>query len=67
MGNRNNPRYNSEGYPDPTAFEAIVKIEREELRFRKLLRMILTLCELAEFRLEGRIVLVDKKSGKIWR
>ena len=25
------------------------------------------LCELAGFQIEGRIVLVDKKNGRVWR
>jgi len=30
MGNRDNPRNNSEGYPDPTAFEGTKNIIKEE-------------------------------------
>lgn len=44
MAFTNNPRKNSEGYSDPTVFEAFRNID-----------------------IEGRIVLVDKKSGRIWR
>lgn len=29
-GNRNNPFYNSEGYPDPTAYAGTKEIIREE-------------------------------------
>lgn len=58
---------NSEGYFDPTAYEAISNVEKETDRFRKLLHTIFYLCELAEFEIEGRIVLIDKVSGKVWR
>jgi hypothetical protein len=42
-------------------------IEAEEERFHKLLYAIFDICELADFEIEGRIVLVDKRSGKVWR
>ena len=42
-------------------------IELEEERFHKLLYAIFDICELAGFEIEGRIVLVDKRSGKVWR
>lgn len=67
MGDRNNPRCNAEGYSDPTTFEALRNLEREEERFHRLLYTLFYLCELADFEIEGRIVLIDKKTGRIWR
>lgn len=67
MGDRNNPRCNAEGYSDPTAFEALRNLEREDERFHRLLYTLFYLCELADFKIEGRIVLIDKKTGRIWR
>ena len=67
MGNPNSPRFNAEGYSDPTAFEAMKNIDKEDERFHKLLHTLFYLCELAEFEIEGRIVLVAKKTGRIWR
>lgn len=58
---------NGEGYSDPTAYGAMKNMEKEDERFHKLLRTIFYLCDLAGFDIEGRIVLVDKKSGRIWR
>ena len=58
---------NAEGYPDPTACEAVKNVDKEDERFHKLLHTIFYLCELAGFEISGRIVLVDKKSGKVWR
>lgn len=62
-----NQRKNLEGYADPTAYEAIKNVEKEDERFHKLLHTIFYLCELAGFQVEGRIVLVDRRSGKVWR
>lgn len=62
-----NERKNSEGYSDPTAYQALKNIELEEERFHKLLYAIFDICELAGFEIEGRIVLVDKRSGKVWQ
>lgn len=63
----NNDRKNSEGYSDPTAYQAMKNIEVEEERFHKLLYAIFDICELANFEIEGRIVLVDKRTGRVWR
>ncbi|MDD2298555.1 MAG: hypothetical protein PHU69_02830 [Fermentimonas sp.] len=60
-------RRNAEGYPDPTAYQAIKNIDREDENFHKLLHTIFNVCELSGFRIEGRIVLVDEVTGKIWR
>lgn len=60
-------RKNTEGYLDRTAYEAIKNVEKEEERFRKLLDTIFAICELAGFHIEERIVIRDKKTGKIWR
>ena len=68
MANINDPRRNSEGYLDLTAYEAIVNIEREEeKRFKKLIRTILNICEMSGFRLEGRITVTDVRNGRTWR
>lgn len=58
---------NSEGYKDLTAYQAIKNIDKEDEKFQKLLHMIFDICELAGFEIEGRIVLVNKKTGRIWR
>lgn len=68
---------NSKGYPDPTAYKAIKRVEKsekelaqkqkEDERFRKLLDTIFAICEIAGFKIEGRITLRDVKSGRVWR
>lgn len=60
-------RKNAEGYSDPTAYEALRNIEREDERFYKLLDTIFNLCELSDFHIEERIVIKDKRTGKVWR
>lgn len=60
-------RKNAEEYSDPTAYEAIKNIDKEDERFRKLLHTIFYICNIAGFEIEGRIVLVDKKTGRVWR
>lgn len=70
MGHRRDqrdPRRNPERYLDETAYEAIRHIEDDDERFHKLLWIIREICHLAGFRIEGRIVLTDKKTGKTWR
>ena len=58
---------NGSGYYDPTAYHAMKKIDKEKERFERLLHTIFYICELAGFEIDGRIILIDKKSGKVWR
>lgn len=67
---------NSEGYHDPTACEAIRKVDasrkqkrksKDLLRFEQLLSVLFNVCELSGYHLECRIVVRDKKTGRIWR
>lgn len=68
MSNTTNPRRNAEGYSDPTAYEALKNIEREEYeRFHRLLHTLFRSCKLAGFEIKDRIILVDKRTGRIWR
>lgn len=66
---------NKEGYPDPTAGEAlgaVAKEERQEARERNaavtsLITMLKQIISLTGFELVGRIVLRDKETGKEYR
>lgn len=61
-------RKNSEEYSDPTVYNALKNIEKDgDERFHKLLDTIFTICELSGFHIEERIIVKDKKTGKIWR
>lgn len=68
-----NSSKNGEGYSDPTASEAIHNVTQEKpedleyIHFKKLLDTIFNICDLAGFHVEGRIVLKNKKTGRIWR
>lgn len=61
------PKRNHEHYMDPTPYEAMTKYDREKERVSRLIRTIFSICELAGFDVDGRIILIDKKSGKVWR
>ena len=67
MGNKNDYRKHAEGISGPHDYEALKNIEQEEDRFHKLLDTIFTLCELSDFHIEERIVIKDKRTGRIWR
>lgn len=69
---------NGSGYLDPTAHKAIKKVdndaEKQERyhgedykRFNDLLDVVFTVCELSGFHIENRLVIKDKKTGKVWR
>lgn len=71
MGNKDNPRNNSEGYADPTAYEGTKNIIREEnlqqKRITELMNVLRYIIDKAGFELKYRIVLADKKTGKEYR
>lgn len=67
MANGNDVRKNGSGYVDQTAGKAIVKVDKETERFQKLLDTIFNICELSGFHIEERIVIKDKRTGRIWR
>ena len=62
---------NHEGYADPTAYEAIKNVNKEELaesdRFKDFQEAKFYIAEVADFQFEGRLVIKDKKTGRIWR
>ena len=65
-----NDKINASGCKDLTAYEALKNVDvekRAEAKYKKLLATIFSICELAGFHLEDRIVLKDKKTGKVWR
>lgn len=67
MNNNMDIYRNAEGYPDPTARDAITNMDSDYIRFRKLLKDIFEVCEDSGFHLEGRITVMDKKTGKVWK
>lgn len=68
MSNRGNDlKYNGSGYLDPTAYEAIMSIEEEEIAKKRLIKTIRYICELAGFEIENRIILRNVKSDRYWK
>lgn len=64
---KDNIRKNKAGYDDPTAYRLLRKEELEKERFERLLATIFYICENAGFHIEERLVIRDKRTGKIWR
>lgn len=62
-----NPYLNASGLPDPTAYEAIKEVTEEDQRFQTLLRTIKNVIRLADYDLENRIELRDRRTGKVYR
>lgn len=66
-------RKNGSGIYDPTAYKAIKKVDNErgsasaKTRYQCAISDIFTVCEEYGFHLENRVMLKDKKTGKIWR
>ena len=60
-------RKNSEGYSDPTPYHVLKKEQLEEERFKRLMATIFYICENAGFHIEERLVIRDRKTGRIWR
>lgn len=73
MGKCDNISRNGSGYYDPTAYKAIKNVMEEEAtfeesdRFHQLLETIFYITELAGFHIEGRIVIKDKTTGRVWK
>lgn len=66
-----NPRLNSEGYYDPTAYEGLKPVIREDAavqnKLNKLITALKLVIDLAGFELIGRIQVRHRKSGKEFR
>lgn len=74
MENERIPYRNSEGYPDPTAHDALNSVQDEmeqrweiDARIKLIVRALRAIAELGGFELADRIVLMDKKTGQIYR
>lgn len=71
QGNIENPRYNAEGYPDPTAYKAMNNIMLEELeeqrKISEFIHIIKFIADKCGYTIQNRIVLKDKKTGKEYK
>lgn len=70
---KDNPIRNQEGYMDLTRHDAVENITREErekrerARVTKLVHTVFYICNVAGFDVVDRIVLKDRKTGRVWR
>jgi hypothetical protein len=60
-------KYNASGCVDLTAYDAIKHIEKEDERFNKVLHILKSICDIAGFSIENRIILKDNRTGRVWR
>ena len=70
MDSRKDPRRNASGCMDLTAYEAIKNVDREieaNDRFEKFLHTVFNIADLAGLHIEERLVVKDKRTGKVWR
>jgi len=71
MGAGRGPKYNASGLPDPTAYEAISQVIKEEKeldeRVRNLISVLKFIIDCAGFELISRIEVRDKKTRKEFR
>lgn len=62
---------NAEGYPDPTACDAVSKVSREEKevwkRIREMMQHFDYVAGINGFRIENRIIFKDLSTGKEYR
>lgn len=67
----NNPKYNSEGYADPTAYYGAKEIIREESETEKraydLIKVLKFIIRSCGFELIERVKIKDTKTGKEFR
>ncbi len=67
----NNPKFNSEGYYDPTAYDGMKPIIKEEAhqqkRVSELVQVLRYIIDKAGFVMVNRVALKDKESGKEYR
>lgn len=66
-----NSKFNASGCKDPTAYQAVKHISciesEQEKRLNSLIKIIKYVVQLSGFKLVGRIVLKDVKTGKEYR
>lgn len=67
----NNPKYNSEGYADPTAYYGTKEIIREENETEKraydLIKVLKFIIRSCDFELIERVKIKDTKTGREFR
>ena len=68
---KQNPYYNKEAYPDPTAYYGMKNVIKEEEQIEtdanRLVHIIKSICDIAGFEIVGRVTFRHRKSGKEFR
>ena len=71
MGNKKNPRCNSAGYDDPTAYEALRHIIKADATLENkvnfLIKVLKFITSEAGFDILNRIELKDRRTGRVFR
>jgi hypothetical protein len=67
QGNKDNPFYNSEGYPNPTAFGVIQEENELEKKTGFLIKVLKFIINESGYELLNRIEVKDKKTGRVFR
>lgn len=70
MARERDPRRNEEHYLDLTPYDAMKDLKDFEVgyeRFKRTLHILFQVAALGGFEIEGRIVMIDKETGRIWR
>lgn len=67
MPHKRNQIFNSEGYIDKTAFEAMKHVAQEDWKVAELIRVLECILEEAGFQHIGRIQLRNRKTGREYR
>lgn len=62
-----NLRTNASGSSDPTAYRAITSLDREEDRFKQLIKTLVYICRVAGFKPHVKFELEDRRTGRIWK
>lgn len=58
---------NKEGYPDPTAGDAIREADRTPEDLTRAIRLMKFAADCLGFEVVGRITLRDAETGRVWR
>lgn len=71
MTENKNPKKNSEGYTDLTAYYGMKPVVKREKKadhaYRECMHLMLSIANICGFEVEGRIQLRDKKTGRFYK
>lgn len=59
--------HNPSGAQDPTPTKAVAAIQREDKRVSDFIHFVRYLADNCGFSIEGRIILMDKRTGRIFK